>query len=428
MILVSRGDPKRVVSACAATILSSLGPPQGAVVVFRDISEQRELEARLRQTQKMEALGTLAGGIAHDFNNILTAILGYTHVSVRSLDADNPVQSHLKEVRAAAIRAKELVQHILTFTRQHQIERQPVAIYSVVQEALSLLRMTLPATVNIELCLNPQAGTVLAQQDNLLQVLMNLCANAEHAMRKHGGTLRLGLDVLEVDSQSEFLSALTPGSYIQLTVEDSGPGIPSDVLPHIFEPYYTTKAAGEGSGLGLAIVHGIVASHQGTITVDSTLGVGATFTVYLPRISDAAPEEPATLAPPEASPGTGECILLIEDQEPVALATEMQLSELGYRVVTHLTSASALEAFRADPQQFDLVLTDQTMPAMTGEEIAHVIHSNRPDVPVILVTGFSHLVDAAKAATLGIDAFLIKPWDVQEMADTIQRVLAQRRA
>ena len=429
MTLTSRDEPARIVAACAATILSSAGAPQGAVVVFRDISEQRQLEARLRQIQKMEALGTLAGGIAHDFNNILTAILGYTHVSALTLAADSPVQNHLAEVRAAALRAKELVQHILTFTRQNQVERQPVSIYAVVQEALSMLRVTLPATIAIELSLDPDAGAVLAQADQMHQVLMNLCANAEYAMRQHGGFLRIGLEVVEVhETLSHIQPALALGPYIRLIVEDTGPGIAAEVLPHVFEPYYTTKAPGEGSGLGLAIVHGIVGSHQGAITVDSTPGAGTTFTVYLPRLTDGVPEAPAGLNTTAIAFGRGECILLVEDEEPVALATEMQLTGLGYHVVTHLSSTKALDAFQADPQQFDLVLTDQTMPLMTGEAFAHAIHAIRPDVPVILVTGFSHLVDADKARDLGIDAFLIKPWDVQEMADIMQRVLAQRRA
>jgi PAS domain S-box-containing protein len=426
--LISQHKPARLVAACAATILPSSGSPQGAVVVFRDITEQQQMEARLRQTYKMEALGTLAGGIAHDFNNILTAILGYTHMSARSITPDNPVQNHLHEVRAAALRAKELVQHILTFTRQNQLERRPVAIYAVVQEALSMLRATLPATIEIELSLVPDATTVLAQADQIHQVLMNLCANAEHAMRPHGGVLRLGLDVVEIDERwIETHPSLEPGPHIRLTVGDTGPGIAAEVLPHVFEPYYTTKPPGEGSGLGLAIVHGIVTNHQGVITIHSTPDMGATFTVYLPRVVGEVPEAPVVSEPPILSAGEGELILLVEDEVPVALATEMHLTELGYRVVTHLSSMSALDAFKANPQQFDLVLTDQTMPAMTGEEFARVLHGIRPDVPIILVTGFSHVVDAAKARALDIDAFLIKPWDVQEMADTLQRVLGQRR-
>jgi PAS domain S-box-containing protein len=428
MTLISQDTPARLVAACAATMWPSSGSLQGAVVVFRDITAQRQMEARLRQTQKMEALGTLAGGIAHDFNNILTAILGYTHMSVRTLATDNPVQNHLREVRAAALRAKELVQHILTFTRQNQMERQPVSIYAVVQEVLRLLRATLPATITIKPCLASDAGTVLAQADQIHQVLMNLCANAEHAMRLSGGVLYLGLDVVEVDETwTDTLPSLEPGPYIRLTVNDSGPGIPAEVLPHVFEPYYTTKPQGEGSGLGLAIVHGIVASHQGAITVDSAPDAGATFTVYLPRVAGEVPEAPVTAYLPTVSPGAGECVLLVEDEEPVALATEMQLTELGYRVVTHLSVKSALEAFRDNPHQFDLVLTDQTMPSMTGEEFARILHGIQSDVPIVLVTGFSYLVDEEKARALNIDAFLIKPWDVQEMADTLQRVLRQRR-
>ena len=426
MILTARGDETRIVAACAATILPPVGPPQGAVIVFRDISEQRQIEVRLRQTQKMEALGALAGGIAHDFNNILTAIMGYTHMTAGALDDGNPVQSHLKEVRAAALRAKELVQHILTFSRQNQVERQLVSIYDVALEAMSLMRATLPATISIEHRLDPGVGMVLAQADHLHQVLMNLCANAEHAMRRYGGLLRIGLDVTEVNAAfAGQHPSLEPGPHLRLTVEDTGPGISPEVLPHIFEPYYTTKAAGEGSGLGLAIVHGIVASYQGAITVDSS-GAGTTFSVYLPRAVNEAPPAPALAKPSGVVPGGGERIMLVEDEEPVAIATGMQLTELGYEVVTHLSSSSALDAFRADPQQFDLVITDQTMPFMTGEELARILHGIRPDLPIILVTGFSHLVDAERAETLGIDAFLDKPWDVQDMADTLQRVLRRK--
>ena len=429
MVLTAPDNPERVVAACAAAMSSAVGPPQGMVIVFRDISEQRRMEARLRQTQKMEALGALAGGIAHDFNNILTAILGYTHMTGRALDTGNPVQSHLKEVRAAALRAKELVQHILTFTRQNPVEHHMVSIYETMQETLSLLRATIPATISIELYLDPGAGMVLAQAEHLHQVLMNLCANAEHAMRPYGGLLRIGLDVTEIDAAfANRQPALEPGLHIRLTVEDTGPGIPPEVLPHIFEPYYTTKAAGEGSGLGLAIVDGIVTSYQGAITVDSAPGAGTTFTVYLPRAANEAPPEPLDPDPPVIAGGKGERILLVEDEEPVAIATEMQLTELGYEVVAHLSSSTALDAFRADPQQFDLVLTDQTMPSMTGEEFARILHAIRPDLPIILVTGFSHLVDAEKAQALGINAFLNKPWDVQDMADALRRALRRERS
>ena len=429
MMLTVRNEPERVVAASAATILPPAGAPQGAVIVFRDITEQRRMEARLRQTQKMEALGALAGGIAHDFNNILTAILGYTHMTAGALDTDNPVQSHLKEVRAAALRAKELVQHILTFARQNPVERHLVSIYDAVQEAMSLLRASLPATISIELYLDPGAGMVLAQADHLHQVLMNLCANAEHAMRQFGGLLRVGLDVTEIDAAlADRHPSLDPGPHIRLTVEDTGPGIPLEVLPHIFEPYYTTKVAGEGSGLGLAIVHGIIASHQGAITVDSTPGVGTTFTVFLPRAANEAPPAPSEPDAAAIPRGQGERILFVEDEEPVAIATEMQLTELGYEVVTHMSSSSALDAFRADPQQFDLVLTDQTMPVVTGEELAQILHDIRPDMPIILVTGFSYLVDAEKAQALGIDAFLDKPWDVQDMAGALRRALRRKRS
>ena len=423
MVWVSQQGQERVVAACAAPISTTIGPPQEAVIVFRDIREQRHMEARLRQTQKMEALGTLAGGIAHDFNNLLAVILGFAHISEQSLVADHPVLSYLKEVNEAARRGKALVQHILTFTNRHQIERVPVDMYPLVQNALSMGKATLPATIDIQPDLNPNVGTILAEATQVHQVIMNLYANAEYSMRQHGGTLRVGLHAVEVDTVlAAAHPSLTPGPYIRLTIEDTGPGIAADVLPHIFEPYYTTKATGEGSGLGLAIAHGIVTSHKGALSVESVPGVRTTFTVFLPRMAGTIAQRPVTI---KDNPGGTEHILLVEDDRPVALAAEIQLRELGYTVSTYYTSTSALEAFQIDPYRFDLVITDQTMPSMTGEHFAQALHQSRADIPIILVTGFSHLIDAEKASRLGIDAFLLKPWERQEMAHTIRRVLGQ---
>jgi CheY-like chemotaxis protein len=330
----------------------------------------------------------------------------------------------LQKVLAAGHRAKELVQQILTFSRKSEPERKPLRPQAVIKEALQLLRASLPTTIRIRQNLADEAGTILADSTQIHQVLMNLGANAEYAMRETGGTLYVGLDAIEVDTTfTAQHPTLRPGPHIRLTVRDTGPGILPDVLERIFEPFFTTKEVGEGTGMGLAVVHGIVSSHGGAITVQSTPGEGTTFEIYLPQVAAPVAEAFPLEVPLPGGKGT---VLFVDDEEALTLLGQLMLERLGYQVVASRSSLEALQTFRATPYRFDLVITDQTMPYMTGGVLARKLRDIRPDIPIILCTGFSHTVDAEKATGQRIDAFLIKPLITSDLGQAIQRVLAQR--
>jgi signal transduction histidine kinase/ActR/RegA family two-component response regulator len=390
------------------------------------LTEGRRLDERSRQSQKMEALGTLAGGIAHDFNNILAIIMGYTQVALSRHEQREPVQDYLQEVLAASKRGKDLVQQILMFSRQHSAERSVLQLHTVVQETLALLRASLPTTIDIHARINAVSDAVLANLTQLQQVIMSLCSNAEYAMRVSGGILELTLDVVDItpDGGAHY-PGLKPGAYVRLAVRDTGPGIPPEHLPRIFEPFFTTKEVDEGTGMGLAVAHGIVSSHDGAITVSSTLGAGATFAIYLPQQTPCLLEP--VLAESRLASGQGR-ILLVDDEADLAHAAELLLDHLGYEVSVHSNASEALALFRAEADTFDLMITDQTMPELTGKALAEAVRAIRPDMPIILCTGYSHVIHAAQAEELGIDAFLMKPVDIDVLAETIERVLSRVRA
>jgi PAS domain S-box-containing protein len=400
--------------------------------VARDITDHLQTEAQLRQArraeelreaQKMEAIGTLAGGIAHDFNNILGVILGFSELTLYEVAQGSVAWHNLQQVLTASRRAKDLVRQILTFSRKDEQARQPLQLHLVIHEALKMLRASLPTTIDIRQELAEDSGAILADPTQMQQVLMNLCSNAEYAMRDAGGILEVRLDNMEVD---EALAArhpeLLPGPYVRLTVRDTGVGMEEAVLARLFEPFYTTKSAGDGTGMGLAVVHGIVTSHGGAIAVDSTPGQGATFTIYLPQIEVAGTDELQLETP--VPQGKGQ-ILFIDDDETLARLGQRMLERLGYDVVAITSSIEALETFRRTPEAFDLIVTDQTMPQMTGEVLARELRQIRSDMPIILCTGFSHVIDADKAAAQGIDAFLLKPLIAKDLGLAIQQVLAQ---
>ena len=375
--------------------------------------------------QKMDAIGTLTGGIAHEFNNMLTAILGFAQLGRARASETSPVSQYLQAVETAGQRAQSLVQQLLTFSHPSAHDRQPIALGPVIQEALALLRATLPTTIDIRQQLASASGIVLADATQIYQVLMNLGTNAEYAMRETGGILEISIDDIEVDEAAAASHAnLQPGSYVRLRVRDTGVGMPEDVIERIFEPFYTTKGVGEGTGMGLAVVHGIVGSHGGVMTVDSTPGAGSAFSLYLPRVDfDAAPAaEPTESVMPR---GSG-CILLVDDEEILVRLGEELLQYLGYEVVAHTNSLDALQTFQKEPHRFDVVITDQTMPAMTGATLVEELRSLRPNIPIILCTGFSHLVNAEKARALDVDAFVMKPGVTQELAATVQQVLERQ--
>lgn len=385
----------------------------------------RRLEEQLLQSQKMEALGTLAGGIAHEFNNLLAMMHGYTELASYDLPPTSPAYRSLQQVLTAGKRAKDLVQQILTFSRPHDDTKQPLEVALIIREVLTLIRASLPTTIDIRRHLAPDSGLVLAEAAQIHQMLMNLCANAEYAMRETGGSLEMRVEAVEIAPRSDAVPpGLTPGIYVRVTVHDTGPGIPDDVIDRIFEPFFTTKNANEGTGMGLAIVQGIVASHDGVITVDSTPGTGTTFSIYFPRLADDVPVQPHA---PEAElhQGTGR-ILFVDDEEMLALLGKGLLERLGYEVVAYTDSRDALDDFRAAPHRFDLVITDQTMPQLTGVTLIQELRQFRADIPIILCTGFSHMINPEKARALGVDAFVMKPGVSQELAVAIQQVLAKR--
>jgi PAS domain S-box-containing protein len=382
-------------------------------------------EKQLRHTQKMEAIGTLAGGIAHDFNNILGAILGYSELALTQVSQDPRIKSYLEEVVTAGIRAKELVKQILAFSRRSDQEREAVDLKVIVKEALKMIRATLPATIEIRSSLEVDPAVVFADPTQIHQVVMNLCANAEYAMRKEGGKLELAMTSVEMTANSVLeCPSLKPGTYLRLTIRDSGQGIPAQVLERIFEPFFTTKGSGEGTGLGLAVVHGAVVGHGGHISVSSVMGEGTTFTILLPRLDVALP---AYADKAEEWPKGSGRVLFVDDEEMLARWGEQLLTHLGYAVVSKTNPHEAVDLFRRQVDQFDLVVTDQTMPTMSGEAFARAILEIHKDIPIILCTGFSHNMTAEKAAQLGLSAFLMKPVNAAALAHTVKSVLGEGR-
>ena len=386
--------------------------------------EKSKLEAHLRQAQKMEAIGTLAGGIAHDFNNILVPIIAYTDILMRDAEEGSTTSQTLAEIYNAASRAKELVKQILTFSREREHELNPVLITPVIKESIKLLKASLPSTITIRQDLEADHAMVLGDPTQLHQVIMNLCTNAYHAMREQGGVLGVSLTTVTIGVGDLNHDLLDPGPYLKLTVSDTGPGMNRTTMERIFEPYFTTKKREEGTGLGLAVVHGIVRNHKGDIKVYSEPGQGSSFHVYLPLL--AGPQATAT-AQKAAAPLLGhEHILLVDDEVTVVEPTRRILEQHGYRVTSTTSSVEALELFRAKPADFDLVITDQTMPYMTGDHLALEVKRLRADIPIILCTGFSSIINETKAEALGIKAFLMKPVLRAELTETIRRVLDAR--
>jgi len=392
----------------------------------RDITERKELEAQLRQAQKLETIGTLAGGIAHDFNNILGPILGYTDMLLEDQPDDSPIRTELEHILRAANRAKDLVQQILLFSRHGEQERKSIQIHMIVKEGLKLLKATMPSTIEIRQHIDTECGSVSADPTQIHQVLLNLCTNAQHAMRKSGGVLTVKLSRFEADE--EFARAnpgLDAGHYVALTVSDTGHGIDSASLERIFEPFFTTKHVGEGTGLGLSVAHGIVVRHRGTMGVESSPGKGTSFHVYLPRVE---PQEAAETTTPLPQATSGESILYVEDRDDVAAVGRTMMERLGYRVTVALSGMDALELFRSEPKRFDLVVTDQTMPGMTGADLARELLQIRPDLPVVLMTGFSEAITSDTAKRLGIRGFLRKPIVTRELATTLREALDTKPA
>ena len=397
------------------------GKPVRMVGIVQDISERIELENRLRQAQKMEAIGTLAGGIAHDFNNILAVIFGYTDMAREAAPSGTQLAKYLEQVSLAAHRAKELVKQILAFSRQSVTELIPLQIQPLIKEGLKMIRSSIPSTISITEDIDVKSGIILADPSQVHQILMNLCTNAYHAMEETGGVLSVTLKpaLIGPDEQKMHVHA-TPGEYLELTVSDTGCGIGPDIIDKIFNPYFTTKGAGKGTGMGLAIIHGIVSDYGGMITVESQLGQGTTFHVFFPVVAlKAVPE----INEAEDIPRGNERILFVDDEELLAEMGKEMLERLGYRVTLFRSGVEALEVFKNTPDAFDLVITDQTMPGITGSELSRMMMQIRPDIPIILCTGYSNLIDEDSAKALGIKEFALKPLTTGTVATLIRKVL-----
>ena len=402
----------------------------GRIEHYYDISKRKRaeeekegLQAKLRQAQKMEAIGTLAGGIAHDFNNILSAIIGFTQLAMDQLPKESPVHADLKEVYRGGERARDLVRQILAFSRQREEAVAPTQIAPILKEALKLLRATLPASIEIRQDIAPQVGNIMADPTQVHQIIMNICTNASHAMREEGGILEVSLTKMRVDHDfARQRPGLRPGEFVRLSISDTGSGIAPEILNKIFDPYFTTKEKGQGTGLGLAVVHGIVKGCGGAITVSTEPGKGSDFHVYLPSIQkEVKPDEDK----PESIPGGDERILFVDDERPLAELGEKLLTKLGYRVEARTSPVEALELFRAKPDRFDLVITDMTMPHMTGDRLAQELMKIRPDIPVILCTGFSEKMRKEKAEDLGIKGIIMKPLIRDELARAVRKAIEE---
>lgn len=394
----------------------------GLIKIIRDISEQKKaeeekkrLESALRQSQKMEAIGTLAGGIAHDFNNILTAVMGYTELTLYNLEKDSRDAKNLYEVLKAGRRAKELVNQILTFARKGHEEVKPILIGPIADDVLRLLRSTVPSSIEIRKNINTDS-LVMADRTRINQIFLNICTNAVQAMEGDSGTL--SVDVADIISGKE--NGLKPGEYVKITIMDSGIGIPNENLELIFDPYFSTRQSGDGTGLGLAVVHGIVEGYGGKIIVESEVDHGTVFNIYLPATKLNLNNEDVDY---DELPGGDERILFVDDEISIVEMAGQQLESLGYNVTCQNSSLDALEMFRAGPGDFDLVITDMTMPHMNGDRLAAELIKTRNDIPIILCTGYSRTISEETALQLGIKAFIMKPMEYSSLAKVVRKVL-----
>lgn len=383
-------------------------------------NEKRRLEEHLRNSQKLEAIGTLAGGIAHDFNNILSAVIGYTDLALEQIESFPQIREDLEEVAKAGRRAKDLVAQLLSFSRQANVEPAPIQVYLLIKEALKLMRAALPSSISIEEEIL-SFGEVMADPGQIHQLVMNLCTNAYSAMRENGGVLRVRLDEVDLDPDAAAAySGLGPGRCMRLAVSDTGIGMDDQTKSRIFDPYFTTKEKGESAGLGLSVVYGIAKAHGGGISVESRPGEGTSFTVLLPLMQ--RPEMTDTETEPAAQ-GTGERILFIDDEPVLLRMVKQMLGKSGYRVDAMNGSVKALAHLKENPKQYDLVISDMTMPGLAGDQLAREILSIRPDLPVILCTGYSDRIDKNRAQSLGVRALVMKPFTCDELTRVVRKTL-----
>ncbi len=420
-VLIARDGTEIIVTDSSSPIVDSDGKTVGVVLVFRDNTEKVELEDKLRQAHKMEAIGTLAGGIAHEFNNVLGIIIGNTELAIDDLETWHPVRDNLSEIKTASLRAKDVVKQLLSFSRSDKTKRAPIDMRIIVKESLKLLRASIPSSTHIATDIHDDIQAVIADPTQIHQLLINLSNNAAHSLSEEGGSITIELKnvvVNEFDASKH--PDLSPRAYVRLSVRDDGHGIPTQYLQKIFEPYFTTKDVGEGTGMGLAVVHGIVKTHDGAIVVDSKVGNGTSMHVYIP-----ASQKSAFIRPPsdEVLPTGTEKILFVDDEDSISRLFVSVLNKLGYAVSSETNPVKALTLFKSDPGAFDLVITDMTMPYMTGDQLAESIIKLQPGIPIIICTGYSEKITQDKAQKLGVRALLSKPLVIKELAYAIRDVL-----
>ena len=391
------------------------------LIILRDITEFKKVQSNLQQSRKMESIGTLAGGIAHDFNNILSPIFGYIELTMRKLPEGSREHNYLESALSAAHRARDLVSQILTFSRKSEHERKPLQAQVVIKEALKLLRSSIPSTINISRKIEKDCSLIMADPVHIHQIIMNLCTNAFHAMEDSGGTISVSLKEVELKISDFEFENPQPGTYLLLSVADTGHGMEKDVLDRIFDPYFTTKPTGKGTGLGLSVIHGIIKEYGGYISVSSEPGKGSEFKIYLPVIKSGkvVPGAENTELPEQGT----ESVLLVDEEKTVAEMLREMLAFQGYHVTAVTDSREALELFSRSPDYFDRVITDLTMPEMTGYKLSEELNNIRKDIPVILSTGFKNTVSRTEAEKYGISDFLMKPVLMKELTQKVRTVL-----
>jgi PAS domain S-box-containing protein len=424
-LINNRKDGTAYTSECSISPIKDLeGNLLNFIWISKDITKEMALEKRIEQAQRMESIGILAGGIAHDFNNILSVIIGYTELAHDEVEKDSTIEEYLKEIHIGGIRAKTLVMQILGFARQSDETISPHRIDVIAKEVLKFIRSSIPATIEIQSDIQSDS-LIMGNPTQVHQIFMNLCTNSAHAMKEKGGILKISLNDIETDKNLKVQDVgLKQGSYIQINVSDTGIGIPPDLLGRIFEPYFTTKPLEEGTGLGLALIHGIVESYGGKTIVESGLGKGTVFTIYLPITQKR--KKVKFFSRKELPSGT-ESILLVDDEAPILKIEEKTLEHFGYSVTTSLSSVDALELFRSNPNRFDLVITDMTMPKMNGDKLAAALIKIRPDIPIVLFSGYSQKMSGKDITDIGIKAFVSKPVSKETMAKTVRKVLDEAK-
>ncbi len=394
--------------------------------VFRDMSEIKKMESQVQQSQKMESIGTLAGGIAHDFNNILFPIIGHAEMLLEDVPVDSPFKNGLNQIYTAALRASDLVKQILTFSRKENSEFKLMNMQPIVKETLKLIRSTIPTTIVIKQNIQSDCGVIKADPTQIHQIVMNLCTNAYHAMEDTGGELKISLKKVEFKEPDLLNPDMQPGTYACLSISDTGKGMDKELTEKIFDPFFTTKDTDKGTGMGLSVVYGIIKNMNGAIKVCSEPDKGTEFHVYLPLV-EAVKEQQESHAKTLIR-GCTERILLVDDEDIIITMEKLMLERLGYQVTSRTSSIEALEAFRDNPDKFDLVITDMAMPNMAGDKLSAELTKIRPDIPILLCTGFSETISEEKAASLGINGFLLKPIIMKDLSQRIREVLGENKS